>query len=144
MSGKRQSALNTHFAEAQADFDSRVSLIEDTILAMEKTLTALLEDFQANSLIAEDAPFVQAWRDALEELRTRGLPSGPIAGEAPAPGIPCPSCASVLRNVTGAKGDRCDWCGYIFPLRCPACEKELENIEGVSGDVCLWCQHRFA
>lgn len=143
MAGKREGALNTHFAEAQADIQSRLILIEGTIVAMETTLTALLDDFQANSLIAQDAAFVEAWRDAVVELRTRGLPSRPMPAAKLAAGITCPNCESVLRNVTGAKDDRCDWCGYVFPLICPACGKELDNIAGESGEVCLWCQHRF-
>ncbi|MDF1564949.1 MAG: hypothetical protein P1V51_18040 [Deltaproteobacteria bacterium] len=139
----QQTALNNHFAIEQADLQTRVLLLEDLVATLEQTLSGLLAHLQASGDLAPDASFARKWDEALAILREAGWKERPLPGEAPKAGVTCPGCSSVLRNVTGAPGERCDWCGHVFVLVCPGCQRELENLFGEPGDVCLHCQHRF-
>jgi len=105
--------------------------------------TGLLDHLSERGLLEEDTALASKWHEALALLRERGFKERPLPGELPRSGVSCPSCSSLLRNVAGEAGDRCDWCGYVFPLTCPACGKELEDAGGEAGSTCLWCQHHF-
>jgi len=132
----RQDDLNSVFAAELTTLKGKIEVALEALNAIDKAINPALE-----RLAREDPAFAairRDYRDAISKLRREGLNErhqGPAQTE-------CPNCHAKLR-VEGNKGDRCDWCGYIFKLRCPSCRKELTNIEGNPGDVCLWCRHEF-
>jgi len=138
-----QTALNSHFAMVEADLQTRLQLAEDGLSAVLKTLSDLLQHLESAGVLPDDAEFAENWQVAAAILRERGLSARPLPGQAPEAGVVCPQCNSRLRNVEGAPGDRCDWCGHVFVLICPSCHRELEHLSGSPGDICLGCQHQF-
>lgn len=135
--------ITSHLAETQADLQTRLLVLEDAFLVTERAVEDLLGHLVAQGLLGPEADLVKRWRENLRILRERGLPKRPLPGETPAAGVTCPSCQSLLRTVTGAAGDRCDWCGYVFPFCCPSCGRELTGVTGAPGEVCLWCHHQL-
>jgi hypothetical protein len=132
----RQDDMNSVFATELTTLKGKFEVVLEALNAIDKAINPALE-----RLAREDPSFASIrkdYRTAIAKLRKEGLSErvqGPAQTE-------CPSCHARLR-LEGNKGDRCDWCGYIFPLRCPSCKKELPNMEGNPGDTCLWCRHEF-
>ncbi len=132
----RQDDLNSVFATELTSLKTKIELALEALNAVDKALGPALE-----RLASEDPQFAavrKEYRAAFSRLRKEGLSQkheGPAQTE-------CPQCHAKIR-VAGEKGDRCDWCGYVFPLRCPSCKRELKNVEGNPGDTCLWCRYAF-
>lgn len=141
----RDSRLTAHFAAEQADIQTHMHVLEQAFNTLERTMTDLLAHLEATGALAGGDPFVARYNEAVRLLRKQGLFKGALPGEEVEDRkITCPGCNAVLRNVEGAPGDRCDWCGYVFPFTCPACGHELENVTGEPGEICLWCHHQLA
>ncbi len=142
----KQQVLNEHFASEQAELQARIHLLEEALSALIRVATEVFDDLRARPILdLEGQAAIDRWHEALEALRAAGLKDRPLPGgpREEAPRVTCPQCHSVLRNVAGAPGDRCDWCGHVFELVCPACGRTLSGQTGEPGDVCLHCQHRF-
>ncbi len=108
---------------------------------MSDTLSQLLVHMCETGHLEPNATLVENWNRAAEHYKRLGLKARPLPGEASAPTTTCPSCESVLKEV--GPGDRCDWCGFVFPATCPSCGKTLETSSGTKGDICLWCHHQL-
>lgn len=139
---RRQSELNRHFAEAQADADHRLRNLEDAFNALERTVSALLAQLSATGQIPVDADYVAAWRTAVETLRARGLPERELAGLERRHRVQCPGCNAIL-PIEGRPGQRCDWCGHVFTCVCPSCHTDLGAEAGTPGSECPYCRHVF-
>jgi hypothetical protein len=143
--GGRDSRLTAHFAAEQADMQTQLLVLQDAFNTLEKTVSELMDHLVARGDLDAGAEVVARWQTAVALLRKQGLRAGPLPGEEVAQAsVTCPGCDAVLRNVTGAPGDRCDWCGYVFQLTCPSCGKELPHATGEPGELCLWCHHQLA
>lgn len=141
----RDQRITAHFAAEQADIQTQLVVLGDAFNTLEKTVTGLLEILVSRGDIDAGDELVTRWQDAVDLLRKQGLRAGPIPGEKLADSsVTCPGCNAVLRNVTGAPGDRCDWCGYVFEFVCPSCGKTLPHATGEPGEICLWCHHQLA
>jgi hypothetical protein len=132
----RQDDLNTVFTSELTALKGRIEMTVDALNAIAKVLGPVLDRLSENDPKLSAAN--QDYRSAMARLRKEGLRE---RHETPAQ-TECPQCHAKIR-VEGLKGDRCDWCGYVFPLRCPSCKRELNNIQGEPGETCLWCRHEF-
>ena len=132
----RQDDLNSVFANEMTTLKAKLELAIDALNAVDRALSPALE--RLAGMDPNFAALQKDYRAAMSRLRKEGLS---VKHDAPAQ-TECPQCHSKIR-VLGNQGDRCDWCGYVFPLRCPSCQRELKNIEGKRGDTCLWCRYEF-
>jgi DNA-directed RNA polymerase subunit RPC12/RpoP len=142
----KQQVLNEHFASEQAELQARIHLLEEGLSALIRVATEVFDGLRARHVLdLEGQAAIDHWHEALAALRSAGLKDRPLPGgpREETPSVTCPQCRSVLRNIQGAPGDRCDWCGHVFELVCPACGRTLSGQTGEPGDVCLHCQHRF-
>ncbi len=143
--GERDRRLTAHFAAEQADIQTQLLVLEDAFNTLEKTVSDLMAHLVARGELDAGAEVVTRWQTAIALLRKQGLHARPLPGEeVQQAAVTCPGCEAVLRNVTGAPGDRCDWCGYVFQVVCPSCGKVLPHATGEPGEICLWCHHQLA
>lgn len=132
----RQDDLNEVFTDELTGIKGRLEMVTDALNALDRAVGQTLERLAATG--ADYAATLGEYRQAMAVLRRAGFRDRGVEAAATA----CPQCRAQIR-VAGEKGDRCDWCGYVFALKCPSCRRELKNVEGNPGDRCAWCQYEF-
>lgn len=95
------------------DFQQKLQAMNDVLNVMDWAIESALDELEAaGSLRAEDG-LLNEYKRAIQALRKQGFSRPrPSASDK---GIVCPGCQALLKGVSGTSGERCDWCGYMFP-----------------------------
>jgi len=87
-----------------------IETFSEVLNVMDWALESALEELESNGHLSSEQSLLKEYQQAIELLRQRGFRRTQDAREA----VSCPGCKALLKDVSGAKGDRCSWCGYVF------------------------------
>ena len=108
----QQQQINLTLAQDVAEAKTQLLLQGEALNALEKLCETMLGRLIDANVIGPEDPMIPEFRTQVAELRRAGWSKA-----RPKPqtrGVTCPGCDAVLKNVKGASGDRCDWCGHEF------------------------------
>lgn len=108
----QQQQINLTLAQDVAEAKTQLLLQGEALNALERLCETMLGRLIDANVIEPEDPMIQEFRSQVAELRKAGWAKArakPVSR-----GVACPGCKAVLKNVRGASGDRCDWCGWEF------------------------------
>lgn len=95
------------------DLQQKFQTTNDVLNVMDWAIESALDELEATGALRAEDGLLDEYRKAIEALRKQGFsrPRPPASEK----GIVCPGCQAVLKGIAGTSGERCDWCGYMFP-----------------------------
>jgi hypothetical protein len=108
----RQDDLNAVLVDDLTDLKGRVQVLNDVPNVMDWAVDAAIEQLEQGGQLAAEDGLLEEYRRAIGILRTRGFTRPKTGGGA---SVTCPGCKANLKGVAGKTGDRCSWCGFVFP-----------------------------
>lgn len=106
----KQFDYNAVFANDITALKSAVETQNEVLNLMDWAIESALEELTEKGHLSTEQPLLEEYRAAIKVLRQRGFRRPRVGQE----GITCPGCKAVLKDVAGAPGERCSWCGYEF------------------------------
>lgn len=99
--------------ENMTDIQHKLQLMNDVLNVMDWAIESALDDLETAGTLRADDGLLEEYKKAIQILRKQGFsrPKTPKSDK----GIVCPGCKAVLKGISGSAGERCDWCGYMFP-----------------------------
>lgn len=99
--------------ESMTDVQHKLQTMSDVLNVMDWAIESALDELENNGALRPEDGLLEEYKRAIETLRRQGF-SRPRPAKSDK-GIQCPGCQALLKGVSGDSGERCDWCGYIFP-----------------------------
>lgn len=106
----KQFDYNALFASEFTGLKGQIEVLTEVLNVMDWALESALGELEEKGHLSAEASLLREYRSAIKLLRQRGFRRPKVEGES----VTCPGCKAVLRDVSGAAGERCSWCGYEF------------------------------
>ncbi|MDR0965686.1 MAG: hypothetical protein LBM75_04165 [Myxococcales bacterium] len=99
--------------ESVTDVQQKMQVLNDVLNVMDWAIESMLDELEAAGTLHKEDGLLEEYRKAIRILRKQGFtrPKAPKSDK----GIVCPGCKAVLKGISGVSGERCDWCGHMFP-----------------------------
>lgn len=95
------------------DVQQKLQVVNDVLNVMDWAIESALDELESAGTLRAEGGLLEEYKEAIQTLRKQGFsrPRPPASDK----GIVCPGCKALLKGISGTSGERCDWCGYMFP-----------------------------